>query len=401
MGIPLDLQRTLQIKPIGVRDGVMVVAPLYPLTAQEILHISQSESGMPVEEQPLDRQEILRYLRSISGGLGPGDLVRNFSSDFSTCLLEAVEANASDLHIRLMRNGEVSYLRRRVHGYLQTPVAMDMATAKRFMTWVKQKAELDSSEHLLPQEGRFSLFSSGVTLEFRVSCSGQSEGETMVIRLLDPRRKLSFRALSANPDLVQCLEKLISIRTKQGGLVLISGPTGAGKTTSLAALTSALPLDRLKVVAIEDPVEIRTAGVDHLEVDAAHGLGFAVLLRAVLRQDPDVIVVGEIRDAETAEIALRAVETGHWVMASVHAGSVLETVFRLTSLLPACYQDLGRMTIQTRLHAVINQQLMPRNDGRQLVMEALFVDTHERPIPWYAAQANPAEFAGCTYFSRQ
>jgi type II secretory ATPase GspE/PulE/Tfp pilus assembly ATPase PilB-like protein len=401
MGIPLDLQRTLQIKPMGVRDGVMLVAPLYPLTSQEILNLSQAESGMAVEQQPADRQEILQYLRSISGSTAAYDAKRDYSSDFSTHLLEAVEANASDLHIRLMRNSEPSYLRRRVHGYLQQPMFMDGAIVRRFMTWIKQKADLDSSEHLHPQEGRFSLFANGVTLEFRVSCSGQSEGETMVIRLLDPRRKLSYRALSANAQMIGCLEKLVTIESKQGGLVLISGPTGAGKTTTLAALTSALPLDRLKVVSIEDPVEIRTAGVDHLEVDAAHGLGFAALLRAVLRQDPDVIVIGEIRDAETAEIALRAVETGHWVMASVHAGSVLETVLRLTSLLPSCYQDLGRMTIQNRLHAVINQQLLPRSDGRQLVMEALFVQTHEHPMPWYSPQANLAEFSGCTYFARQ
>jgi twitching motility protein PilT len=140
--------------------------------------------------------------------------------------------------------------------------------------------------------------------------------------------------------------------------------------------------------------------VDHLEVDASQGLGFAQLLRAVLRQDPDVIIIGEIRDPETAEIALRAVETGHWVMASVHAGSVLETIYRLTSLLPASYQSLGRLTLQTRLHAVINQQLVPVSQGRYLSMEALFVHTHHSPVPWFEPEANPARFAGCTYFAR-
>lgn len=400
MAIPLEMQRTLQIKPLGIHNGRICVAPLYPLTEAEYGAISGVEGGLPVLEQPHDRSEVLRYLHSISGSIFARGEIGDYASGFSSSLLEAIEAGASDIHIRLLTNDEACHLRRRVHGYLQEPLPLDPATARRFMTWAKQKAGLDSSEHLHPQEGRFSLFANGVTIEFRVSCSGQSDGETMVIRLLDPRRRLPLKALTTNEPLVSCLEKLVELETKQGGLVLVSGPTGAGKTTTLAALTSALPLDRLKAVAIEDPVEIRTAGVDHLEVDADQGLGFAQLLRAVLRQDPDIIIVGEIRDAETAEIALRAVETGHWVMASVHAGSVLETVYRLTSLLPVNYAGLGKLTLQTRIRAVINQQLIPVKNGRQLSMEALFVDNQHTAIPWFEPGAKVARFANCTYFPR-
>jgi type II secretory ATPase GspE/PulE/Tfp pilus assembly ATPase PilB-like protein len=400
VGIPLDLQRTLQLKPLGISAGRIVVAPLYPLTEDERQRISAIEGGLPVLEQPLDRSDVLRYLHSISASIFSADLQGDFAAGFSASLLEAIEAAASDVHIRLLTNGEPCHLRRRVHGYLQEALPLDSATARRFVTWAKQKAGLDSSEHVRPQEGRFSLSTNGVTVEFRVSCSGQTDGETMVIRLLDPRRRLSLSSLSTHQALGRRLEKLVAIETKQGGLVLVSGPTGAGKTTTLAALTGALPLDRLKAVAIEDPVEIRTAGVDHLEVDAEQGLGFAQLLRAVLRQDPDIIIVGEIRDAETAEIALRAVETGHWVMASVHAGSVLETIYRLSSLLPPSYEALGRLTLQSRLHAVINQLLVPIENGRQLSIEALFVDQGHAALPWFDPHANPANFSGCTFFPR-
>lgn len=400
MGIPMELQRTLQLKPMGIRQGHVLVAPLFPLTHDECITISSCESGLPVLQQPLDRAEVLLHLRNISGSMFAPNLAGDFATGFTGYLLEAIEQNTSDVHIRLQSNGDPCHLRKRIHGYLQEPVELDEPTARRFITWAKQKSGLDSSEHLHPQEGRFSLFANGVSVEFRVSCSGQTEGETMVIRLLDPRRRRSLKALSNNEILGRCLHDLVDIDTKRGGLVLVSGPTGSGKTTTLAALTAALPLDRLKAVAIEDPVEIRTEGVDHLEVNAAQGLGFAPLLRAVLRQDPDIIIIGEIRDPETAEIALRAVETGHWVMASVHAGSVLETIYRLTSLLPASYQPLGRLTLQTRLHAVINQQLQPVSDGRILSIEALFVKNHTCALPWFDPAAKPAKFAGCTYFAR-
>jgi type II secretory ATPase GspE/PulE/Tfp pilus assembly ATPase PilB-like protein len=400
MSISLELQRILQVKPLGLVDGKVLVAPLYPLTAAETELLCDAEGGLPVLEQPLDRSEVLRYLSGISSSIFAAAASGDFASGFTASLFEAIEANASDVHVRLVTNGDPCHLRRRVHGYLQEPMPLDAATARRFVTWAKQKAGLDSSEHLRPQEGRFSLFTNGATVEFRVSCSGQTDGETMVIRLLDPRRRLALKALTTNEALGFCLEHLVEIETKQGGLVLVSGPTSSGKTTTLAALTAALPLNRLKAVAIEDPVEIRTEGVDHIEVDAAQGLGFAQLLRAVLRQDPDIIIVGEIRDAETAEIALRAVETGHWVMASVHAGSVMETVFRLISLLPESYRDLGRLTLQTRLHAIINQLLVPINNGRQLSMEALFVDPIHAALPLFVPNAKPAKFAGCSYFPR-
>lgn len=385
---------------MGVRQGYLLVAPLYPLTDGECATLSTCEDGLPVLQQPLDRAEVLLHLRSISGSIFEPNPDGDFSTGFIAYLLEAIEQNASDVHIRLQSNGDICHLRKRVHGYLQEPVVLDESTARRFITWAKQKSNLDSSEHLHPQEGRFSILDNDVTVEFRVSCSGQTDGETMVIRLLDPRRKRSLEALTNNDLLGRYLHDLVNIDTKRGGLVLVSGPTGAGKTTTLAALTAALPLNRLKAVAIEDPVEIRTEGVDHLEVNASQGLGFAPLLRAVLRQDPDIIIIGEIRDPETAEIALRAVETGHWVMASVHAGSVLETVYRLTSLLPASYQELGKLTLQTRLYAVINQQLQPVRDGRVLSIEALFVNEHSRTLPWFDPGAKPARFPGCTYFPR-
>lgn len=398
MAIPLEMQRLFQLKPLGLAEGRIRVAPLYPLSQPEQSALSAVEQGWPVEEVPMDRAEVLRYLRTISGSLFIAAADGDYASGFSSSLFEAIEAGASDIHLRLLNHDEGCHLRQRIHGYLQPPLPLEASVARRFLTWTKQMAGLDSSERQRPQEGRFSLFAHGVNVEFRVSCSGQSDGETMVIRILDPRRRLSLDHLMADPALVACLKQLVDLETKQGGLVLVSGPTGAGKTTTLAALTAALPLDRLKAVAIEDPVEIRTPGVDHIEVDAERGLGFAALLRAVLRQDPDIIVVGEIRDAETAEITLRAVETGHWVMASVHAGSVLETIYRLASLLPENYAALGRLTLQTRVRAVINQQLRPVQQGRQLHMEALFASGRQISLPWFEAGVRPETFSGCTYF---
>ena len=166
MAIPLELQRTLQLRPLGISEGQVLVAPLYPLTVSERNQISASESGLPVVELPLDRSEVMRYLRGISATLFSAQSSGDFSAGFTASLLEAIEAQASDLHIRLLTNGEPCHLRRRIHGYLQEALPLDVATARRFVTWAKQKAGLDSSDHLRPQEGRFALQANGVTVEF-------------------------------------------------------------------------------------------------------------------------------------------------------------------------------------------------------------------------------------------
>jgi hypothetical protein len=151
MAIPLALQRTLELKPLGICEGHVVVAPLYPLTPAERLQVSASESGLPVVEQPLDRSEVLRYLRGISASLWAAPASGDFAAGFSASLLEAIEANASDVHIRLLTNGEPCHMRRRIHGYLQEALPLDMATARRFVTWAKQRAGLDSSDHRTPR----------------------------------------------------------------------------------------------------------------------------------------------------------------------------------------------------------------------------------------------------------
>lgn len=399
MSLPLEFQRLFQLKPLGFIKGVFCVAPLWPLSRADKQIISQCVGNFPVEEVPTDRVEILKYLRQISASLQTVADDADFSLVFAAALIDAAEQQASDVHLRYLNTVDTGFLRLRIHGNLLAPVHIRSVVIRRLLTWVKQQSGLDSSEHRKPQEGRFTLSHDALAIEFRVSCSGQADGETMVIRVLDPRNRFSLESLFSNTRLLSQLRHLVDLSSKQGGLVLVSGPTGAGKTTTLAALTAALPLHRLKVVAIEDPVEIRTPGVDHLEVDGKHGLGFAPLLRAVLRQDPDVIVIGEIRDSETAEIALRAVETGHWVMASVHAGSVLETVHRLFSLLSDGYKPLGRMTLENRLYAVLNQILVPSQQKRSLSIEAAFAQDRKLAVSWLNSDLN-LDWHNCVYFPR-
>ncbi len=191
-------------------------------------------------------------------------------------------------------------------------------------------AQLDIAEKRLPQDGRMALRLAGHAVDVRVSTLPTGHGERVVLRLLDKEAgRLTLSALGMNPDLRDQLEALIR---QPHGIVLVTGPTGSGKTTSLYAALSGLDAQSMNIVTVEDPIEYDLDGVGQTQVNSKIDMTFALALRAILRQDPDVIMVGEIRDLETAQIAVQASLTGHLVLATLHTNDAAAAVTRLVDM---------------------------------------------------------------------
>jgi general secretion pathway protein E len=263
-------------------------------------------------------------------------------------LEKAVELRASDIHIEPMRNGLT--VRMRVDGLLRAMPAPAHALPQALISRIKILAGLNIAERRLPQDGAARLEAAGLNLDVRVAIMPTQHGETAVIRLL-PRDRglLDIAKLGLRAHDERKLRRLIDL---PHGMIVITGPTGSGKTTTLATMLSALNTPSRKILTIEDPVEYEIAGINQSQVKPAIGLTFASALRAFVRQDPDVIMVGEIRDAETANIAIHAALTGHLVLTTLHTETAIAAAPRLLDL------GVEGFLLKSTLRGVIGQRLV-------------------------------------------
>ncbi len=243
-------------------------------------------------------------------------------------LTQAARDGASDIHIEPYERH--SAVRFRVDGALREVVQPNRALHAALISRLKIMAELDISEKRLPQDGRISLRIGTRAVDVRVSTLPSAHGERAVLRLLDKSGgKLSLESVGMQGDTLARLENLIS---QPHGIILVTGPTGSGKTTTLYAALGKLDTQQTNIMTVEDPIEYELAGVGQTQVNAKIDLTFAKALRAILRQDPDVIMIGEIRDFETAQIAVQASLTGHLVLATLHTNDASSAVTRLTDM---------------------------------------------------------------------
>jgi general secretion pathway protein E len=261
---------------------------------------------------------------------------------------KAVELRASDIHIEPMRNGLT--VRMRVDGLLRAVPAPAHALPQALISRIKILAGLNIAERRLPQDGAARLEAAGLNLDVRVAIMPTQHGETAVIRLL-PRDRglLDIAKLGLHAHDERKLRRLLDLPY---GMIVITGPTGSGKTTTLATMLSALNTPSRKILTIEDPVEYEIAGINQSQVKPAIGLTFASALRAFVRQDPDVIMVGEIRDAETANIAIHAALTGHLVLTTLHTETAISAAPRLLDL------GVEGFLLKSTLRGVIGQRLV-------------------------------------------
>ena len=243
-------------------------------------------------------------------------------------LATAVDARASDIHIETM--GEGSRVRLRVDGLLSTATELPPGSHHAAISRVKIMAGLDISVRRRPQDGGFTVQRGDSKLTVRVSTIPTTGGEKAVLRLLDPGD--APRSLSSLGFADHDLKRLRQLLDRHQGVLLAAGPTGSGKTTTLSGAVAELSAEKINIVTLEDPIEYRFPGVAQMEIDREAGVDFPSGLRAILRQDPDVILVGEVRDRETAEIAMSAAVTGHLVLTTIHTVDAPSAVVRLLEM---------------------------------------------------------------------
>jgi general secretion pathway protein E len=293
-------------------------------------------------------------------------------------LTQAVRENASDIHIEIFERR--SLVRFRVDGALRDIVEPRRALHAALVSRVKVMAELDIAEKRLPQDGRITLKIACRPVDVRVSTLPTGHGERVVLRLLDKQAgRLSLDGLGMSPETLGQLDQLIE---QPHGIILVTGPTGSGKTTTLYAALSRLDASTRNMMTVEDPIEYDLDGVGQTQVNARIGMSFARALRAILRQDPDVIMIGEIRDLETAEIAVQASLTGHLVLATLHTNSAAGAVTRLVDMGIEPYLLASTLSgvLAQRLVRKLNPDDNTKFRGRTGIYELLTVNESIRTL---------------------
>jgi general secretion pathway protein E len=263
-------------------------------------------------------------------------------------LIEALDARASDVHLESYQDG--LRVRYRIDGVLQNAPSPPPHLTAAIISRLKIMAELDIAERRLPQDGRIRLRLQNRQVDVRVSTVPTLRGESVVLRLLDKERgRISLLELGMAPDSLELFTEVVS---RPHGIVLVTGPTGSGKTTTLYAVVEMIKTGREKILTVEDPVEYELPGVPQVPVNEKVGMTFAGALRALLRQDPDIILVGEIRDSETAQIATQASLTGHLVLSTLHTNDAPTALTRLLDL------DIAAYLVASTVDAVLAQRLV-------------------------------------------
>ncbi len=392
--IPETMARKYNVIPVAKNGNILHVAMVNPsdILALEAL---ASWSQMRIESEAATVEEVLeaidfnykdydrieKQISSISVEEN-GKEARQLTIDTQTeapvaqaltlIIEEAVKARASDIHLH--PGQEKLAVRYRIDGTLHEMFSLPITTLPQLISRIKILAGMNIAEHHRPQDGQFSVNTKGRQIDIRVAIIATVCGEMAVMRLLDKSRAtLSLAELGFLPESLEKYENMLKVPY---GVILVSGPTGAGKTTTLYASLNSLDQSERNIITVEDPVEYRFSSINQIQVNARSGITFASGLRSILRLDPDVILIGEIRDAETAGIAIQSALTGHLVLSSIHANDAIGVVLRLLDL------GVEPFLVSSALIGVVAQRMVRRicpNCGRpiQASLEESLIYTQE------------------------
>ncbi len=338
-----ELSRVLR-RPI--RLAVVKEAELLK-TIDRVYRKTEEISGLAQElEQEIAAQAVNLDELAASEGLTDAPVVKLLQSMFE----DAVQVNASDIHIE--PDERELRIRFRIDGVLRVQTTADRRIAASLVSRIKLMSGLDISEKRLPQDGRTNIRVRDRSVDVRVSTLPTQYGESVVMRLLNPfAGVITLEQIGMPKALLDRFRRLIH---QPNGMVLVTGPTGSGKTTTLYGALTDLNRPETKILTAEDPVEYRLAGINQVQINAKIELTFGRVLRSMLRQDPDVILVGEMRDQETAEIGLRAAMTGHLVLSTLHTNDAISTALRLIDM------GVAPFMVASSLRGVISQRLVRR-----------------------------------------
>ncbi len=333
------LKRPIKQALVRESDLLRAIDTVYRRT-EEIFSLAE-ELG---EELSLGDYDLARLLEEEGDADVPvARLLRSMFED-------AVQVHASDIHIE--PDEAVLRIRQRIDGVLQEQIIEERRIAPALVTRLKLMSGLDISEKRLPQDGRFNIRVKNSSIDVRLSTMPIQHGESVVMRLLDQSHGMLSLPQLGMPE--KTMARFRALIRRPYGMVLVTGPTGSGKTTTLYAALNEINAPGSKIISVEDPVEYRLPRINQVHVHPRIGLTFARVLRAALRQDPDIIMVGEMRDTETVEIGLRAAMTGHLVLSTLHTNDAIATVNRLLDMGAAGYM------VATALDAIVAQRLVRR-----------------------------------------
>lgn len=371
--LQLNFLMSNRIIPIAENGETLLVAVADPFKTDPVSAVGYL-LGRPIEHCIMPAGEIERALERLygrrnaiaveagpaaAGGTAGEEDVRRLEDMASEApvirlvqdlITRAVEAQASDIHVE-PRDDSVR-VRYRIDGVLATVETLPLSLRAAVTSRIKIMAQLNIAERRLPQDGRIKSTVRGKDIDLRISTMPTMLGESVVLRILDRSSvQLDYAALGFGG---QALEAFTGLLSQPNGIVLVTGPTGSGKTTTLYTALNALNRAESKLFTVEDPIEYQVAGINQIQVQPRIGLTFAHALRSILRQDPDVIMVGEIRDLETAQMAIQASLTGHLVLSTVHTNSAAATVTRLMDM------GIEDYLLATTVTGVLAQRLVRR-----------------------------------------
>ena len=387
--LPYDVAERSMVVPLGESNGQLIVAMLDVGNVQAVDYLS-TLTGRPVRAVMSSSDGIQAVLRQYKGDFtgveqavkvtnqevaqkAASSNVKTITQDSPiskalTSILEfAVKSKASDVHIEPLENSLV--IRCRIDGVLRRVMELPKAIEPALVSRIKILSNLKIDEHRIPQDGQFAVLVNDKEVDLRIAISPVVWGEQVVIRLLD--KSGTSMEIEGMGMTGRALRTVLAGISRPNGMILTSGPTGSGKSTTLYALIKRIKSEKINIVTLEDPVEYKMDGVNQIQVNVDAGLTFASGLRSILRQDPDVVMVGEIRDSETANLAVQASLTGHLVFSTLHTNSAAGILPRLLDM------GIEPFLLASTLNTVIGQRLVRRVAEKRTVLQSNEMQTNE------------------------